>query len=164
MEETSQTAETSPPVDKAPGGYKIHPPMLAFGLLIGTLVLHSLFEEGDAEAHQVLGMLLVASGVGISFYAAALFQARATTKNPYGDPSQFVVEMPYTFTRNPMYLGMVIALLGFAIFFASLVMLLAPIGMFIVLDRMIIPNEEATLERTFGQQYLDYKARVRRWL
>ena len=116
------------------------------------------------EANEVLGLLLVAVGIGISFYAAALFQARATTKNPYGDPSQFVVEMPYTFTRNPMYLGMVIALLGFAIFFGSLIMLLAPIGMFIVLDRMVIPNEEASMGRTFGQQYLDYTARVRRWL
>ncbi len=157
-------SETSETLNAAPGGYRIHPPLLAAGLLIGTLILHSLFERGDTQAHGVLGLLLVAGGIGLSFFAAALFQARSTTKNPYGEPSQFVIEMPYTFTRNPMYLGLTVALLGFAIFFGSIVMILAPIGFFLVLDRMVIPNEEAALGRIFGQQYLDYKARVRRWL
>jgi protein-S-isoprenylcysteine O-methyltransferase Ste14 len=158
MNETQQT------VNASPGGLKIHPPLLAAVLLVGTLILHALFETSEVEGHEVLGLLLVAGGIGVSFFAAALFQARATTKNPYGEPAQFVVEMPYTFTRNPMYLGLATALLGFAIFFGSIVMLLAPIGFFIVLDRVVIPNEEASMERMFGQQYLDYKTRVRRWL
>jgi len=55
-------------------------------------------------------------------------------------------------------------LLGFAIFFNSAVMMLAPIGFFVALDQLVIPNEEAAMERLFGSQYLDYKARVRRWL
>jgi protein-S-isoprenylcysteine O-methyltransferase Ste14 len=75
-----------------------------------------------------------------------------------------VVERPYTLTRNPMYLGITLALLGFAIFFSSVVMMLAPIGFFVALDQLVIPNEEAAMERLFGSQYLDYKARVRRWL
>ncbi|MGO9450245.1 MAG: methyltransferase family protein [Candidatus Binataceae bacterium] len=146
------------------GGYRIHPPLLAAGLLVGTLVLHSLLENGDVEPHELLGLLLVAGGIGISFYAAAIFQARDTTRDPFGAPSSFVVVVPYTFTRNPMYLGITLALLGFAVFFGSVVMLLAPIGFFVALDRIVIPNEEASMERQFGQQYLDYKARVRRWL
>ncbi len=158
MDQTTDTANATP------GGFRIHPPLLAGILLIGTLILHALFENGEVEAHEVLGLVLVAAGIGTSFFAAALFQARDTTKNPYGEPSKFVVEMPYTFTRNPMYLGFTVALLGFAIFFGSIVMLLAPIGFFLVLDRMVIPNEETSMARLFGQQYLDYKARVRRWV
>lgn len=148
----------------AGGGFKIHPPLLAAALLVGTLVLHSLFESSSVPGHAVVGLLLVAAGIGVSFFAAALFQARDTTKNPYGEPARFVVERPYTFTRNPMYLGITAALLGFAIFFGSIVMMLAPVAFFIALDQMVIPNEEAAMERLFGQQYLDYKARVRRWL
>ncbi|HYB90235.1 MAG TPA: isoprenylcysteine carboxylmethyltransferase family protein, partial [Candidatus Binataceae bacterium] len=87
-----------------------------------------------------------------------------TTKNPYGEPAAFVVQAPYTFTRNPMYLGSAVALLGMAIFFDSIVMLLAPAVFFSVIDRMVIPREEAAMERRFGQQYRDYTARVRRWL
>lgn len=159
MKDTSDlTGET------ARSGFKIHPPLFAAALLIGTLILHSLFESTTVPGHTVLGLLLVAAGVGICVFAAALFQARDTTKNPYGEPSRFVIERPYTFTRNPMYLGITIVLFGFAIFFASIVMMLAPIGFFIVLDQMVIPGEEAAMERTFGQQYVDYKARVRRWL
>ncbi len=158
MEQTTETAG-------GPGGaLKIHPPLLAGALLLGTLILHSLFEYGDVQAHAVLGLLLTAGGIGLCFFAAALFQARDTTKNPYGEPAQFVIERPYTFTRNPMYLGIVVGLLGLAIFFGSLVMLLAPVLFFLVIDRMVIPNEEASMERIFGQRYRDYKAQVRRWL
>jgi len=146
------------------GGLKIHPPLLAGALLAGTLILHALFERGNVAAHEVLGLLLVAGGIGLTFFAAALFQARDTTKNPYGEPSRFVVERPYTLTRNPMYLGITMALLGFAIFFSSVVMMLAPLGFFVALDQLVIPNEEAAMERLFGPPYLDYKARVRRWL
>lgn len=156
--------DTSDLTTESRGGLKIHPPLFAAVLLAGTLILHALFEHGEVAAHQLLGLLLVAGGVGVCFFAAALFQARDTTKNPYGEPSRFVVERPYTLTRNPMYLGITLALLGFAIFFSSVVMMLAPIGFFVALDQLVIPNEEAAMERLFGSQYLDYKARVRRWL
>jgi protein-S-isoprenylcysteine O-methyltransferase Ste14 len=107
---------------------------------------------------------MVVGGTILCVFAAAIFQARDTTKNPYGEPATFVVQPPYTFTRNPMYLGLTIALAGFAIFFGSIVMLVAPAVFAFVIDGKVIPREEATMERRFGQQYLDYKNRVRRWL
>ena len=63
-----------------------------------------------------------------------------------------------------MYLGVVTALLGLAIFFGSIAMLLAPAVFFAVIDRMVIPREEETMERLFGQDYVAYKDRVRRWI
>jgi protein-S-isoprenylcysteine O-methyltransferase Ste14 len=148
------------------GAIKIHPPVLAGVLLLGGLVLHLLGHSHHrfVHLHQLLGMLLVAGGVGLSFYAAAIFTARDTTKDPYGQPAALVAVMPYTFTRNPMYLGLTALLLGFALFFGSAVMLLAPLVFFFVINRRVIPREEASLERLFGQDYLDYKSRVRRWL
>jgi protein-S-isoprenylcysteine O-methyltransferase Ste14 len=147
------------------GATKIHPPLLALVCLVGALVLHLLVSgTRTVYVHHLFGLLLIAGGVGLSFYAAAIFAARDTTKNPYGEPSQFVTVMPYTFTRNPMYVGLTTVLLGFAVFFASPVMILAPIVFFVVIDRMVIPREEQTMERQFGDSYLDYKRRVRRWL
>ena len=149
----------------SPSGIKIYPPVLAGALLAATLILHFILPENRTVAwHHVIGLLMVALGVGISAFAAAIFQARDTTKNPYGEPSKFVVQAPYTFTRNPMYLGLTTLLAGFAIFFGSIVMLIAPAVFAFVIDGKVIPQEEATMERLFGQQYLDYKARVRRWL
>jgi protein-S-isoprenylcysteine O-methyltransferase Ste14 len=157
-----QTAgATSPPLTTM----KIHPPLLAGALIAITLALHFILpEERTVGWEPVIGLIAVAAGVGICFFAAAVFQARDTTKNPYGEPTAFVEQRPYTSTRNPMYLGLTTALAGLAIFFGSIVMLLAPAVFFTVIDRMVIPREEETMERLFGQQYRDYKNRVRRWI
>ena len=144
---------------------KIHPPLLAGALLLVTLVLHFMLPEDRSVGwHQVIGMLLTAGGVGISTFAAAIFQARETTRIPWGDPTALVVQAPYTWTRNPMYFGVTTALLGFAIFFGSIVMILAPVAFFMAIDRIVIAREEETMERLFAQQYVDYKDRVRRWI
>ena len=145
---------------------RIYPPVLAGLLLVGALLLHLLggHHHPIVHAHQLLGLLLIAAGVGLSSYAAALLSVHATTKNPYGQPTALVGEAPYTFTRNPIYLGLAAVLLGFAIFFGSPAMLIAPLVFFLTIDRMLIPEEEATLERLFGEQYLDYTRRVRRWM
>jgi len=144
---------------------KIHPPILAGGLLLVTLALHFMLPEERAVGwEQVIGLLFVMFGVGMSSFAAAIFQARETTRNPYGEPSAFVVQSPYTWTRNPMYLGLTTALFGLALFFSSIVMLAGPAVFFAAIDRIVIPREEETMERLFGKDYLDYTNRVRRWL
>jgi protein-S-isoprenylcysteine O-methyltransferase Ste14 len=144
---------------------KIHPPLLAGALLLVTLLLHFMLPEARTVGwYQVIGLALVAVGSGLSAFAAAIFQARETTKKPWGEPSTFVVMPPYTWTRNPMYLGVMTMLLGFAIFFSSIAMLLAPAVFFAVIDRIVIPREEQTMERLFGQDYVAYKDRVRRWI
>jgi protein-S-isoprenylcysteine O-methyltransferase Ste14 len=148
---------------------RIHPPALAGILLLAGLIIHLLgshhrFHHHGAHVHQLLGLLLVAAGVGLASYAAAIFAARNTTKDPYGQPAALVTVAPFTFTRNPMYLGLTIILFGFAIFFFSPAMLLAPLVFFVVIDRLIITREERALEENFGSSYLDYQRRVRRWL
>ena len=161
MDSTPQTANTNTTLSTM----KIHPPLLAGGLLLVTLILHLLLpEEHAVEWNEAIGLVLVAVAAGLTCFAAAIFQARDTTKNPYGEPSQFVVQPPYTWTRNPMYLGLTIVLLGCAVFFSSITMLVAPLVFFVVIDRMVIPREEGTMERLFGNDYVAYKERVRRWI
>ena len=144
---------------------KIHPPTLAGALLLITLALHFMLPEERAVGwEQVIGLLFVIFGVGVSCFAAAIFQARETTKKPWGEPTAFVVLPPYTWTRNPMYLGMTAALFGLALFFGSIVMLVAPAVFFAVIDRIVIRREEETMERLFGKDYIDYTNRVRRWV
>lgn len=162
MDETlAQRAETG----RGYGAPHIHPPLLAAALLITGLVLHLAFGyQGAFPFKGLVGLLLIAAGTGLSSYAAALFAARVTTRNPYGDPAVFVTLPPYTFTRNPMYVGLTTVLLGFAVFFGSPVMLLAPLIFAGVIDQIVIPQEERTMARIYGEQYEDYKRRVPRWL
>ncbi len=71
---------------------------------------------------------------------------------------------PYRFTRNPMYLLMVLVCMGVSVVLANaLILLLTPLAAWI-LERLAILPEEAYLERKFGQPYNRYRKRVRRWL
>ena len=63
-----------------------------------------------------------------------------------------------------MYLGMLAILLGTAIFLGSITVLIPPVVFIIIIERLFIPVEEKNLEKKFGNKYLEYKKRVRRWI
>jgi protein-S-isoprenylcysteine O-methyltransferase Ste14 len=71
---------------------------------------------------------------------------------------------PYQFTRNPMYLGLVILTLGIAIWVGAWPMFGVPIALFATANWVHIPFEEAKMRRQFGAAYDNYVARVRRWI
>lgn len=113
-----------------------------------------------------LGFVVIAIGVSIDVWAAGLFFRAKTTLNPMKpDNSQQIVESGlYRYTRNPMYLGLLFSLTGVALWFGSVSALLAlPLFVLLITTQQIIP-EEQVLAKKFGQPYLDYKHRVRRWL
>jgi len=124
-----------------------------------------------APAAQILeapyrygGIVLMALALGLILWAALLFRRAGTNIRPYLPSTALVLDGPYRFTRNPMYLGMAGTLLGAAVFLGSLTPLIViPAFMALIAERFIVP-EEAKLEAAFGRDYVDYKARVRRWL
>ena len=63
-----------------------------------------------------------------------------------------------------MYVGFVVFLIGCSILSGNILSALCPLILFLILDRMFIPYEEEKMEATFGEEYLEYKRRVRRWL
>jgi protein-S-isoprenylcysteine O-methyltransferase Ste14 len=84
---------------------------------------------------------------------------------PTNLPTTTIVDTgPYRFTRNPIYLGMVLGLIGLAIALNSLWLLLTLVPFAVVIRYGVIAREEAYLERKFGDVYRRYRARVRRWL
>ncbi len=145
---------------------KIHPPLLAGALVLITLALHFMLpEERTVGWEQFIGLLFVAAGVGVIVFRRRDFPgARHHQEIHTASRAHSSSQSPYTWTRNPMYLGLATTLFGLAIFFGSIVMLLAPAVFFAVIDRMVIPREEETMERLFGQDYRDYTYRVRRWI
>ena len=97
-------------------------------------------------------------------WADGLFKKVSTEVKSFDKPTILVTEGPFRISRHPMYLGFVALLLGVAIMLGSLAAFIAPIAMFITLATIFIPFEESMCEETFGQEYLDYKTRVRCWL
>ena len=114
--------------------------------------------------YRYAGIIIAGVSLGLGAWAAALFRRAGTNIRPFMPSTALVVAGPYRFTRNPMYLGMSGILLGAAIFMGSLTpFVVIPAFMALIAERFIIP-EEAKLGAAFGREYLDYKARVRRWL
>ena len=103
------------------------------------------------------GLALGASGV-ISFKKAG------TAIKPFEASTILVKDGLYRYTRNPMYLGMVILLIGVASYLGSLTPYVVIPVFFFIIQQCFIKHEEPFLENIFGQEYLDYKDKVRRWL
>ena len=96
---------------------------------------------------------------------AVATMTRAGSNVPTNLPSTTIVDTgPYRFTRNPIYLGMVLGLIGLAIAFNSLWLLMTLVPFALVIRYGVIAREEAYLERKFGDVYRRYCAQVRRWL
>lgn len=117
---------------------------------------------GQREA----AFILIAIGLSIDVMAIVSFRKAKTTINPLspGKTSKLVVSGVYRFTRNPMYLGMLIILIGCAIWFGSVlnVIVLAAFVAYITIFQ--IKPEEARLEELFGDELRAYMNKVRRWV
>lgn len=118
-----------------------------------------------APARYWVGGCVVAGAVlGLGLWGVILFRRSGQNENPW-KPTPVIVERgPFRITRNPMYLQMVLVCVGFAIILANVwILLLTPVCAGVLYRFAILP-EEAYLERKFGEDYLIYKRRVRRWL
>lgn len=83
---------------------------------------------------------------------------------PFSKTTALVVTGPYRFTRNPMYLGMLLVLLGIALWLGTLVPLLVVPLLALALQKGFVEKEERLLEEQFGDEYRAFRARVRRWI
>lgn len=114
--------------------------------------------------YWVGGTIVVGAILGLGLYAVVLVRRSGQSENPWKPTTEILESGPFRLTRNPMYLQMVLACIGFAIILGNLwILLLVPLCVW-ALHRFAIQPEEAYLERKFGERYLSYKRRVRRWL
>ena len=115
-----------------------------------------------------VGMALALAAVGAGFDVAGLlaFRKARTTVNPLTPHRSVAVVSTgvYRLTRNPMYLGLALILLGLAVYLASPWALLGPLVFAAYITRFQIVPEERALQARFGAAYTAYRARVRRWL
>ena len=144
---------------------KIPPPIVTL-IFIGILYLsNSLITPFELAYQSVIGIFLILSGLGILIASVRVFRKVGTTVNPV-DPNQasmLVVEGPFTFSRNPMYLGMSEMLIGFGfIFGAWLTLPIVALFMIYITIFQILP-EELVMKEKF-ENYDEYCSKVRRWI
>ena len=144
----------------------VHPPIIALMFIViayflGRFVPLPLPVPGILRS---MGLVLTFVGFLLGIGAFMEFRKARTTLDPHGSSKQVVTSGIYRFTRNPIYLGFLLMVIGLPLnsgLYWGIVM--APFYVFIM-NGLIIQHEEAYLERKFGETYTSYTSRVRRWL
>lgn len=145
---------------------KIIPPVYFCGfslLSIGLNFLCPVARIIDAP-YSYAGALLIASGYLLMRRARRVFERGGMPVRPGEELTDLAVSGPYRFSRNPMYAGLVLVLLGGSIGLGSLSAFLGPVGFWVVIRFVFISFEEKKLVAAFGAKYFEYKRKVRRWI
>jgi protein-S-isoprenylcysteine O-methyltransferase Ste14 len=111
-----------------------------------------------------VGGAIFAIAFALAIWAIVTIREAGTQVETYKPTTTIVANGPYRLTRNPIYLAMVLGLIGLAIAFDSLWIVVTLVPFYLVIRYGVVAREEAYLERKFGDVYRGYKSRVRRWL
>ena len=111
-----------------------------------------------------IGLLLSFLGFLLGVGALMAFRRARTTVDPHGSVRQMVTSGIYRFTRNPIYLGFLLIVIGLPLNSGLYWGIIVAPFYILLMNRLVIQHEEAYLERKFKGDYVNYKSRVRRWL
>jgi protein-S-isoprenylcysteine O-methyltransferase Ste14 len=145
------------------------PPLALVAVFAAAMVAASVWMplvRVPVPGHRVIALLLVVAGLGVALAGVVAFRRARTTVNPMAPQRSTTVVCTgiYRLSRNPMYLGMALALLGVAAWGSSLAgYVLVPAFCAYLTRFQIVPEERALLER-FGPEFADYMGRARRWI
>ncbi len=145
----------------------IAPPLLIFGFILALGISADFFLPVwslDLWGRVIAFPVFVVPGLALAIRTFPRFREAGTTVNPYGSVSAIIRNGPFRFTRNPLYVALCLFHIGIALGFGGLFSLLALAPVLVIMHFGVILREESYLGRKFGQDYLDYKAEVRRWL
>jgi protein-S-isoprenylcysteine O-methyltransferase Ste14 len=145
---------------------KIMPTTLLLLALLAMLIVWWLLpaDRWISFPERLLGSLPLLVGLGLSIMGSNKFEQVGTNIKTFADPDVLITDGLYRFSRNPMYLGFVLVLLGVTVLLGSLSTLLVTAVYFLITDRWYIQYEEQALTKKFGARYQQYKTRTRRWI
>jgi protein-S-isoprenylcysteine O-methyltransferase Ste14 len=144
---------------------RIPPPIWMFVFLAVAVAAGRLYPSMPVAHLPPLGIALVLAGISLGAWAFGLFRQEGTELNPASETNRkLVLRGPYRFTRNPMYLGLVLLSLGIGVWTGALFLFAVPVLVFAVANWVHIPFEEAKMRRQFGSAFDDYVRAVRRWV
>lgn len=156
---------TEPAAPKSPG-VPFPPPFLYAALFLLGLLLDRLWPWSPLprELSRILSAVLLVPGLGLVFTSLWLFFRAKTSPFPMRPASALVRTGFYRWTRNPMYLGMLLVYTGAALLFDVFWALVLVPAVVWLITRFVIRREERYLEARFGEEYRAYKVDVGRWI
>ncbi len=143
----------------------VQPPVITMLIVLSAWLMHALLGPWAILVRvPMLGGILVALGFSCMMWARILFTSRNTTLFVGRPSSQLVCDGPFRFSRNPMYVGVLVSLVGLALWVGSWPFYIAVPVTCLILNFFHIPREERLLREAFGERYRVYSTEVRRWL
>lgn len=149
---------------------RVFPPAIPLLTVVAGVALNRLwpidlgFEFAVPERYWGGSLIVAGAVLGLGWRSVLQLRRTGQSENPWKPTTEIVEAGPFRFTRNPMYLQMVLVCIGISVALMNLwILTLTPICAGL-LQRFAILPEERYLERKFGETYLAYKRRVRRWL
>jgi protein-S-isoprenylcysteine O-methyltransferase Ste14 len=152
--------------DRHGPGIRLHPPIIYAISILSGIGLNNIWPQAMPYGlhGRTYGLCLIAVAVLIAVWSLLEFHKADTDVRPDKPDSTLITGGPYRFTRNPLYIVLTLTQLTTAVWLDNLWILLLVIPSVSIISRYAIAREERYLETLFGQNYLDYKKRVRRWL
>ena len=147
---------------------RVPPPLVGLIIAAGMwTAAHALpFSEWPLVFRVSAAVVVAALGAAVALGGVVSFHRARTTVNPLKPESSsaLVSSGVYSLTRNPMYLGMALVLLAWAVYLSSVWTMLGPVLFVLYITRFQIIPEERVLDGLFGAHFAEYKKRVRRWI
>jgi protein-S-isoprenylcysteine O-methyltransferase Ste14 len=144
----------------------MRPPRIALTLTVIAAAIHwslNIWEPTRLSMPRI-GASIGIGGFILMMWSWGLFKQQHLAICLPAKTDHITMAGPYRFSRNPMYLGMILMLLGLALYVGTLSFYLSAIGYFVILNFVFIPYEENKLANAFGGEYIQYRNCVRRWL
>lgn len=145
---------------------KLLPPSYFTFCLALTVLIHYLvpLKQIINYPYNLFGFVFFLFGGILNIWTDQLFKKNKTTVKPEEKPSVFIQTGPFKISRNPMYLGMAILLIGIGFILGSIISITGLVLFIILIQVVFIPKEEKLLKEQFGEEYETYMKRVRRWI
>jgi protein-S-isoprenylcysteine O-methyltransferase Ste14 len=149
-------------------GVNFPPPFyFVIGFLIGWLLQRMVplrVPASESDAMNTAGWILIIAGIALLMWAQITFRRHGTTVIPNRPASAMVTSGPYAYTRNPMYVSLIVLYLGLALLTKMLWPIIVLPIVLILLTVLVIKREERYLDSAFGADYAEFRKRVRRWV
>jgi len=142
------------------------PPRIAMTLILLAAAIHVLVPVLPKHlfSSSLVAVFLGVAGFAVMMWAWWQFKDHKVAICPTDITDYLITDGLYRLTRNPMYLGMILMLFAIAVFVGTLPFYVAAFVFFTIINWLFCPYEEDKLMRAFGQDYSDYRTRVRRWI
>ena len=145
---------------------KIPPPLVVLILVISTFFSSKKIDLIQIPFQSLISIFILSMGILILLNPVLKFKKSKTTINPikFKKVNKLVTSGIYKYSRNPMYLGLLMIVISSSIFYLNIYSILTPLFFYLWINRFQIKREEVFLTEKFGEDYLSYKKKTRRWI